>query len=219
MNAIDYIFVHTEQNTDFYSHGMAAALYPISFFGHKMYHFKIYGNEQLLSRPAVAVHASRRAPEGLFRSAQRFFSALLSRPVVIGSGWHSPLEKSLLAMFASQSTADLLIFLAKPFEKYRLPVHLKRSYDRQKIAILEPDISRERISRISVNVRDRLIDDLIDRHIFLHIDPQGKLAKRFEALEARDAKIFVLDHAGNRPFFQKGVRLIDEDTVDRALSG
>lgn len=183
-----------------------------------MYHFKIYGNNQLLSRPKIAIHASRETPVQLTVPAQKLFKILLKMELAIGGGWHSPFEKQLLELFQPDTRADLLIFIAKKFENFRLPFHLQWAYDREKIAIVEPAIEQSRISRITVGLRDSIIDDLIDRHLFLYIHPNGKLAKRFREMHARRKTIYVLDHPENREFIQPGVRLIDSETATDILS-
>jgi len=183
-----------------------------------MYHFKIYGNNQLLSRPKIAIHASRETPARLSLPAQKLFKILLKLGLAIGGGWHSPLEKQLLELYQPAAQTDLLIFIAKKFANYRLPIHLKWAYDREKIAIVEPAIEQVRISRITVGLRDRLIDDLIDRHLFLYIHPDGKLAKRFQKMRERQKIIYVMDHPENREFIVPGVRLIDNETASDILA-
>ncbi len=183
-----------------------------------MYHFKIYGNNQLLSQPKLAIHASRDTPEHLFHRSETIFKLLLEMDLAIGSGWHSPLEKQLLELFTPDARAALLIFIAKKFEHYRLPVQLKPSYDHDKIAIVEPAVEQNRISQITVRLRDKIIDDLIDRHLFLYIHPGGKLAKRFQEMQEQHKIIYVMDYPENREFIKPGVRLIDCETAMNIFS-
>mgnify|MGYP005725586293 CR=1 FL=1 len=174
-----------------------------------MYHFKIYGNNSLLSLPKIAIHASRSAEDSLVASAETLFQGLLKQKIAIGSGWHSKLEKILLTAYPSNAIADVLIFIAKNFEHYKLPGHLALAYSRDKIAIVEPDVNRDRIEKEGVQIRDQIIDDLIDRHLFLYIHPGGQLEKRFWELLNRGKKVFVLNHALNERFLIKGVSAID----------
>lgn len=182
-----------------------------------MYHFKIYGSDQILTLPKVAVHVSRSAPETVLEKGKLLFAKLLGMDIAIGGGWQSKAEKTLQRMFTAEKPAHLIIFIAKSFAAYKVPTQLKTAFSAGKIAIIEPALEKPRLELEGVDIRDQVSDDLIEHHLFIYIHPGGRLEDKFRKLLKAGKEVFVLNHPLNRHFFTEGTTLIDEHTLDRLV--
>jgi hypothetical protein len=182
-----------------------------------MYHFKIYGNDQILSLPKIAVHASRATPDSLLEAGQKLFKKLTETNIALAGGWQSMPEKALLRKFNPENPASLMLFIAKSFSNYTLPPYLNVAYSKNKIAIIEPDIENPRIDLDTVDMRDRILDDLINHHLFLYLQPGGRLEERLRKLHKLGKEIFVFNVPSNRRFFIEGIVPIDHKTLDRLI--
>ena len=174
-----------------------------------MYHFKIYGNNRLLTLPLLAIHASRSTPLSVYPKIEDLFHHLLEMNISIGSGWHSPAEKHLLRMFQRATRANLLLFLARRFQDYALPEHLLSLFRDDKIAIIEPDVKQQRINAKGVEIRDTLVDDLIENHLFFYIHPGGRLEARLHKLAAAGKHVFLLDVPRHHHYVDTGGMFVD----------
>jgi hypothetical protein len=182
-----------------------------------MYHFKVYGNDQILSLPKVAVHASRATPESLLQAGQKLFKKLTEMNIALAGGWQSKPEKTLLKEFNPDNPAFLMLFIAKSYRLYTPPPYLKEAFSKDKIAIIEPNMEKPRIELDSVDIRDQILDDLVSHHLFLYIQPGGRLEERLRKLRKSGKEILVLNAPQNRRFFIEGVVPIDHTTLDRLV--
>ncbi len=178
-----------------------------------MYHFKIYGNNKILSRPTLSIHASRQAPESLYASAKSLFQCLLKINIALAGGWQSNLERYLLHEFGEHAKANIVIFIAKMFKAYQLPQELTQAYKHSKIAIVEPAIDETRIERKGVEVRDRIVDDLIEHHLFFYIQSKGRLESRLNQLLKNGKQVYVFNHPVNNRYFYENVCKTDEKSL------
>lgn len=182
-----------------------------------MYHFKVYGNNQILTLSKVAIHASRSTPASVLHAGKLLFQKLMGLEIAIAGGWQSKAEKTLLQEFNPDCPACLVIFIAKIFAAYTLPRHLESVYAADKIAIIEPAMDKERVEEESVEIRDRILEDLIDHHLFFFIHPGGRLHDKFSALINAGKEVYILNHSLNKHFFVDGARIINHQTMDRLV--
>jgi hypothetical protein len=182
-----------------------------------MYHFKVYGNNKILTLSKIAIHASRSTPASVLHVGKLLFQKLTELEIAIAGGWQSKAEKALLQEFSSNCSASLMIFIAKIYAAYTLPRHLRNAFAAEKIAIIEPAMDKERVEEESVDIRDRLIEDLIGHHLFFFIHPGGRLHDKFNALINAGKEVYILNHPLNNHFFVDGARTIDSQTMDRLV--
>ncbi|RMH96344.1 MAG: hypothetical protein D6681_12325 [Calditrichaeota bacterium] len=184
-----------------------------------MYHFRVYGDSRLLTLPGVAVYASRQAPEAVMSAATAFFHHLMKLPIAIGGGWQSPLEKRLLQSWEEHDAAGIIFFLAKSYAAFTLTGRLKQAIGAGQLAVVEPAVSSERIQRQGVEIRDRLMEDLLSRHLFLYIHPGGRLQARCKHLLNAGKQVFLFNHPANAEFFHSGAILVDRQTLPLHFAG
>lgn len=182
-----------------------------------MYHFKVYGNNQILTLSKIAVHASRSTPSSVLHAGKVLFRKIMELDIAIAGGWQSKAEKTLLQEFTPDCPASLVIFIAKIYAAYTLPRHLRSAIAADKIAIIEPAMDKERVEEESVEIRDRIIEDLIDHHLFFFVHPGGRLQDKFSRLINAGKEVFILNHPLNSHFFIDGARIIDTQTLDRLV--
>ncbi len=170
-----------------------------------------------MTLPGLAVHASRNTPSALYPELERLFAQLLELPIAIGSGWQSPAEKHLLKMATPFSRANLLIFIAKPFRAFTLPEHLTPLYRENRLVIIEPDVQQKRIDARGVEIRDTILDDLINHHLFCYIEPGEKLARRLYQLSRRGKYLYLLDIPVHQDYIDAGGMFVDADHPEPLL--
>ncbi len=167
--------------------------------------------------PGLAVHASRDTPSSLYPEIEGLFLRLLELPIALGSGWQSPLEKHLLKMVSPIIRANLLIFIAKPFRAFTLPEHLTPLYRERRVAIIEPDVQQERIDSRGVVIRDTILDDLINHHLFFYIEPGGRLENHLYQLSERGKYLYLLDIPPHHHYVDTGGMFVNGDHPEPLL--
>ncbi len=79
------------------------------------------GNIELLNEPQVAVFCSRTIPMTLYFPALELMKKIMELNITITGSWQSNVEKKLLDNREPKSQSNLIIYLAKGIEHYKLP--------------------------------------------------------------------------------------------------
>ncbi|KQC11183.1 MAG: hypothetical protein APR54_02910 [Candidatus Cloacimonas sp. SDB] len=162
------------------------------------------GNILLFQEPGLAVFCSRTIPMDLFLPALDLLKLIMEKEVTVISGWHSNVEKKLLESRSPNSLSNIVLFLAKGIENYKLPDHLIEDFRNNKILVASFWENVVRISKQNAVIRNKAIIQKADKILFLYIESNGNLEKIFDLSITMKKKVFMLDHPSNKKWFEKG---------------
>lgn len=176
------------------------------------------GSVNLLDRDPVVVCCSRRIPLSVLEVAEKTIRALSEEAVVLAGGWHSRMEKRLLKTAVQSPESRIIWFLAKGIEHFQLPKMLRPLQATERLLMLSPFLSEQRITRKRVEQRDTWMGTLINRYLFCYIDPQGTTPSLLQRCLENGKQVFVLDHPQNTPFTKKATQAISPYNYREVLS-
>lgn len=162
------------------------------------------GNINLLDKSPLAVFCSRTIPMNLFLPALDLLKEIKEKEITLISGWHSNVEKRLLESRSPNSLSNIIIFLAKGIENYKLPNYLIKDFKNNRILITSFWENVKRISKRNSEIRNNAIIQKADKILFLYIEKNGNLEKLFDLSIQTNKKVFLLDHPSNDNWFEKG---------------
>ena len=175
------------------------------------------GNEDLLKTNPVAIYCSREIPLSIYQPALELVQALMTRPLTLAGGWQSTIEKQALRAREPGRSSNIIYFLAKGTQNFKLPAQLRADLDEGKILLVSPFIEGKRIDKRKVAIRDDLILSLINRYLFLNIDEGGILDRLFDRCLDLKKEVFLLDHFSNHGWAIDNVELISSDKLGSLL--
>lgn len=156
------------------------------------------GNEDLLNRNPLAIYCSREVPLSIYEPALDLIRELLNRPMTLAGGWQSKMEKEALQLRPAGAPSNLIYFLAKGIQSFKLPKALRQDLDEGKVLVVSLWMQENRIDQPKVNKRDRLMVDRIRRFLFLNLKEGGNLEELFYKCLSQEKEVWVLDHPENR---------------------
>ena len=175
------------------------------------------GNEQLLQENPIAIYCSREIPLSVYPPALELVQSLMSQPLTLAGGWQSSVEKEALRTREPASESNIIYFLAKGIQNFKISKSLRLDLDRGKVLIATLWMHKERIDNQKVKKRDELILSKLDRFLFLNISERGNLEELFYRCLSLDKEIFILDHFSNHKWFNPEVTPISEQDISALL--
>lgn len=145
---------------------------------HPAFHF--LGPFALLANPATAFLCSTRCPGDKVLEAYDWARQQCDTGGTVVSGFHTPVEKDVLAILARRG-ANILLAAARDLPK-TVPKDLKRAWDEGRLTILSPfDYGRvTRASRESSSARNRFVLGITARREIPHIAEGSSLVRDVE---------------------------------------
>lgn len=171
------------------------------------------GNEDLLNRNPIAIYCSRNTNPSLHEPTLELLQQLMSQPVTLAGGWQSPLEKEALALRKAGSDSNLIYFLAKGIQNFKLPPFLRSDVDKGKVLFVSRWMNEARIDREKVGKRDDLMLSKIDRFLFLNIEEGGNLEDIFFRCLSQEKEVFLFDHPVNQNWMNPEVDPVSSDNL------
>jgi len=183
--------------------------------------FYYSGKIELLKRNRVAIFCSREIPLSIYHQANELFLKMLSLPIVLAGGWQSATEKRVLRNYKTLNSrpASIIYFLAKGIRNFTLPAYLEKPYNEGNLLVVSPYLKEKRISFKRVEKRDELILRLIDRYLFLYINPGGYLERIYESCLQKEKRVYLLKHHLNAEYIRDDVRPIEEANMENLIDG
>ena len=132
------------------------------------------GNAALLDQPLTAFFASRQCPGTAIRAAMNWAveQARAKHPVI--SGFHSPLEQSVLEVLLT-AKAPCVIVIARKLEEAQLPPSWQEALHRGTLAIISMESSAARLTTKLAAARNDWVAVHATRIVFAHASPNGLL--------------------------------------------
>jgi len=134
------------------------------------------GNRGLLAGELTAFFASRQCPGIAIRAAMDWALQQTRAKHVVISGFHSPLEQSVLnVLIAARSPA--VVALARPLQGARLPSEWAEPLALGNLAVVSRMTTAHRLTRQLADARNVQVAQMAQKIVVAHASPGGALAE------------------------------------------
>ncbi len=132
------------------------------------------GCQALLALPLTAFFASRQYPGSAIRAAMDWaLEQARTRQIVI-SGFHSPLEQSMLHLLL-EARSPVVAVLARPIAEARLKPEWTIAIAEQRMAVVSASTVAQRLTSERAALRNELVAQLADHIVIAHASANGAL--------------------------------------------
>jgi predicted Rossmann fold nucleotide-binding protein DprA/Smf involved in DNA uptake len=135
------------------------------------------GSHDLLAQPLSAFFASRLCPGVAIRSAMTWALQQVKARRVIISGFHSPLEQSVLKILI-QAKSPAVVVLARPLISARLGADYLAAIDSAHLTVISACFSKQRLTNALAAQRNELVVSLASDITVAYASNNGELSKQ-----------------------------------------
>jgi predicted Rossmann fold nucleotide-binding protein DprA/Smf involved in DNA uptake len=150
------------------------------------------GEQRLLDQELMAFFASRQCSGAAIRLAMDWALAQAAKKQAVVSGFHSPLEQSVLKVLL-QAKSPMVAVLARPVSQARLSAEWHTALEQGRMAVVsaEPHSGRvqSRLTATLASERNDLVARLAGRITVAHASPGGDLERTCQDWEAQGMKL------------------------------
>jgi predicted Rossmann fold nucleotide-binding protein DprA/Smf involved in DNA uptake len=150
------------------------------------------GREDLLNNALLAFFASRQCSGTAIRLAMDWALAQAAKKQAVVSGFHSPLEQSVLKVLL-QAKSPVVAVLARPVSQAKLPTQWHTALEQGRMAVVsaEPHSGQvqSRLTATLASERNDLVARLAGRIIVAHASPGGALERACQDWEVQGMKL------------------------------
>ena len=132
------------------------------------------GNQALLCEPLTAFFSSRQCPGIAIRAAMDWVLAQARGRQPVVSGFHSPLEQSVLTVLL-QARCPVVAVLARPVSGARLPPEWAEPLAQGRMAVLSAATQNSRLTEALAAQRNEWVAALARQIVVAHASPGGRL--------------------------------------------
>ncbi len=133
------------------------------------------GQRALLEGPSIGFFASRKCPGVAIRAAMDWAVAQAKTKQAVVSGFHSPLEHSVLEVLLA-ARASAIVVLARDAVGARLPPAWVKALQHGTLAVVSTQVGAPRLTAELAARRNEVVVRLADRCVVAHATPGGGLA-------------------------------------------
>ena len=133
------------------------------------------GNANLLDLPMTAFFASRQCPGTAIRAAMDWALQQARAKAVVVSGFHSPLEQSVLKVLI-QARSPVVAVLARPVSDAKLPPEWVEPVNQGLMAVVSANLTTTRLTSEVAMARNNLVAQLAMTIVAAYASPSGGLA-------------------------------------------
>lgn len=133
------------------------------------------GDRELLAKDPMAFFASRQCPGAAIRAALDWTLAQARARNVVISGFHSPLEQSVLTVLL-QARSPVVAVLARPVAGAKLPTEWTEPLAQGRMAVVSSAVTIGRLTEERAAGRNHLVAQLASQIVVAHASPGGRLA-------------------------------------------
>ena len=141
---------------------------------HAKYSLTGTGNPDLLDLPMTAFFASRQCPGTAIRAAMDWALQQARAKAVVVSGFHSPLEQSVLKVLI-QARSPVVGVLARPVEGATLPPEWAEPLAQDRMVVISAAAAATRLTEELATARNMLVAQLATHIVVAHASPGGAL--------------------------------------------
>ena len=142
---------------------------------HAKYSLTGIGNADLLDAPMTAFFASRQCSGAGIRAAMDWALQQVRAKAVVVSGFHSPLEQSVLKVLI-QARSPVVAVLARPMDGAKLPPDWAEPLALGHLAVVSAATKTSRLTGEAAAARNNLVAQLATNIVVAHASPGGVLA-------------------------------------------
>lgn len=133
------------------------------------------GPQGLLALPMTAFFASRQCPSTAIRAAMDWALQQARAKSVVVSGFHSPLEQSILKVLL-QARSPVVAVLARPVEGAKLPIEWTEPIAQGHLTVISSTTKLARLTQDAATARNDHVAQLADNIVVAYASPGGTLA-------------------------------------------
>lgn len=149
------------------------------------------GNRDFLGRDLTAFFASRQCPGVAIRAAMDWALQQASSKQAVVSGFHSPLEQSVLKVLMAAGSPAVVV-LARPVENAKLPPEWAEPLAQGRLAVVSGMAAAGRLTQPLANARNALVAQLAQKMVVAHASPGGALAGLLNQVRLDGRQVDVL---------------------------
>jgi predicted Rossmann fold nucleotide-binding protein DprA/Smf involved in DNA uptake len=132
------------------------------------------GCRQLLTLPMTAFFVSRQCPGLAIRAAMDWALVQAQQKNVVISGFHSPLEQSVLKVLL-EAQSPVVAVLARQLDGARFPSEWIEPLAQERMAVVSASTSTERLTGELATERNQLVAQLAEQTVVVYASPGGAL--------------------------------------------
>ena len=132
------------------------------------------GNQRLLDVPMTAFFASRQCPGTAIRAAMDWALVQTREKNIVISGFHSPLEQSVLKVLMSAHSPAVVV-LARPVVGAKLPPGWAEVVEQGTMAVVSAVATTTRLTDAVATARNQLVAQLAASIVVAHASAGGAL--------------------------------------------
>lgn len=152
------------------------------------------GERALLNGALTAFFASRQCPGAAIRAAMDWALAQARSRQVVVSGFHSPLEQSVLQVLLAARSPGVVV-LARPVAGARLRPEWGGALRAGHLAVVSATGTAQRLTQQQATERNALAAQLVQRIVVAHASPGGSLATQVALWQRQGLAVQVLEPA------------------------
>ena len=149
------------------------------------------GNPSLLDLPMTAFFASRQCPGTAIRAAMDWALEQARAKAVVVSGFHSPLEQSVLKVLI-QARSPVVAVLARPVEGAKLPPDWAEPLAQGHMAAVSVAMDATRLTEGAATARNMVVAHLASCIVVAHASSGGTLEGLCAQWRADDREVIDL---------------------------
>ncbi len=138
-----------------------------------------YGGKDVLSGPLWAFFASRQCSGMAIRLAMDWALAQAAKKQAVVSGFHSPLEQSVLTVLL-QAKSPVVAVLARPVSEAKLPGDWLEAVQAGRMAVVSREKNAGRLTVAQAALRNDIAAGLAQKIVIAHASPGGQLERSCE---------------------------------------
>lgn len=151
------------------------------------------GGQELLTLPMTAFFASRQCPGAAIRLAMDWVLQQAQAKNVVISGFHSPLEQSVLKVLI-KAHSPVVVVLARPVEGARLPPEWIDPLQQGRMAVVSATASTTRLTSELAIERNNLVAQLAAQIVVAHASIGGALEGSCRHWQVQGRQIILLSN-------------------------
>ena len=146
------------------------------------------GNQDLLARPMTAFFASRQCPGTAIRAAMDWALQQAQSKAVVVSGFHSPLEQSVLKVL-TQARSPVVAVLARPVNGATLPPEWTEPLAQGLMTVVSATTVATRLTGTLATARNSVVAQLATDIVIGHASRGGALASLLVQWQSNDLRV------------------------------
>ncbi len=149
------------------------------------------GVHALLSQPMTVFFASQQCPGSAIRAAMDWALQQASAKRAVVSGFHSPLEQSVLNVLL-QARCPAVVVLARPVAGARLPPEWAEPLTQGRMAVVSAATNDGRLTDEIAAKRNQWVAKLASQIVVAHASPGGQLSMQCDQWHAQNRLVTQL---------------------------